>query len=171
VPRLEVRDDRDGSRLTKTEGGQTSTATYDRTDAQIDQKIGAGSPVNLGYDSSGNLTTEVRASGATRAYTYDAANRLTLIDDPTGNDAALAYDPLDRPRTRTVGADVQTQSYVGTSELAWRQAGSVTTTALVDVAGARIGSKSGSTVSAYGINSGSISGGPDSDDLIYMAEN
>jgi RHS repeat-associated protein len=139
--------DRDGNRLTKTDGGTTYTATYDRTDAQATQKIGAGTPVNLTYDASGNLTTEIRASGSTRAYTYDAANRLTLIDDPSGNDATLAYDPLDRLRTRTVGSDVQTQSYVGTSELAWRQAGAVSTTALVDAAGARVGSKSGASAS------------------------
>ena len=98
-------------------------------------------------DTSGNLTTEIRAGGATRSYTYDAANRLTQIDDATGNDAALAYDPLGRLRTRTVGSDVQTQSYVGSSELAWRQAGTVTTTALVDADGARVGSKSGATAS------------------------
>jgi RHS repeat-associated protein len=42
---------------------------------------------------------------------------------------------------------MRAESYVGTSDLAWRQAGSVTTTALVDADGARVGSKSGASAS------------------------
>jgi RHS repeat-associated protein len=44
------------------------------------------------YDAAGNLKTRKDARGKTVTYSYDALNRLTLIDYPTGVDTAFEYD-------------------------------------------------------------------------------
>lgn len=139
--------DRGSNRRTKTEGGGTFTYLHDRTDAIVSQKIDAGSALSFVYDSAGNVTTERTKGAVERKYFWDAADRLVKVDDPTGNDADLAYDPLDRIRMRTVGSDVQTFSYVGVSEDLWRQAGTITSSGLLDAANSRVGSKTGSTAS------------------------
>lgn len=139
--------DRGSNRRTKTEGGQTFGYVHDRTDAIVSQKIDTGSALSFVYDGAGNVTTERTKGGVQRQYTWDAADRLTKVDDPTGNDADLAYDPLDRVRTRTVGADVQTFSYIGATDDLWRQAGTTTSAGLLDADGSRVGSKTGSTAS------------------------
>jgi RHS repeat-associated protein len=137
--------DRGSNRRTKTEGGQTFTYAHDRTDAIASQKIGADSALAFVYDSAGNVVTERTKGGVARTYVWDAADRLTKIDDPTGNDADLVYDPLDRVKTRTVGSDIQTFSYVGVTDDLWRQAGTSTSSGLLDADGARVGTKTGST--------------------------
>ncbi len=137
--------DRSSNRVTLTEAGHTTATSFDRTDAPISQTIDAGSPAPFDHDAAGNLVLERTRAGAARTYTDDAADRLTEIDDPTGNDAVLAYDPLGRIASRTVGSDVQTWSHVGTGDVAWRWAGTVTTSALVDGGGSRLGTLTGST--------------------------
>jgi RHS repeat-associated protein len=48
-------------------------------------------------------------------------------------------------RTRTVGSDVQTFDHVGVSDVLWRQAGTTTSSGLIDADGSRVGTRTGST--------------------------
>lgn len=47
---------------------------------------------DMTFDAAGNLKTRKDARNKTVTYSYDALNRLTLIDYPTGVDTALEYD-------------------------------------------------------------------------------
>lgn len=98
--------DRDGNRVTRTEGGTTFSSTYDRTDQLVSVTKGILPVQSFSYDPYGNLTTDAEtgtASGVT-AMTYDLADRLTGIDPAgTADDTAFTLDALGRFATRTVG--------------------------------------------------------------------
>ncbi len=52
----------------------------------------------LGYDANGNVTSRRLRDGQTIAFRYDALNRRTYKDLPTGeNDVSYSYDLLNRP--------------------------------------------------------------------------
>lgn len=55
-----------------------------------------------GYDSNGNPTTKRTRSGALFTTTFDALNRITYVDAPSGsNDVSYAYDLVDRRLSAT----------------------------------------------------------------------
>jgi YD repeat-containing protein len=95
----------------------------------------------------GNLTTEQTASGGSRSFTHDAANRLTTITPSSGPSATFTFDGLGRPRTRQLsgGPTTFTYGYVGASDTVWELASGTTTRAVVDATDARIATKVGAT--------------------------
>jgi RHS repeat-associated protein len=134
--------DLDANRLTRVEGGTTTTFTYDRTDVAISQNSGAAT---FTYDRYGNLTSAPDAANAQTSYAFDEAGRLTTITPPTGSAATFTVDPLDRHATRTVGASTDTYGYVNPSETAF-ETGTSGSRSLLDLDGSRLAVKNGSTV-------------------------
>jgi len=63
--------------------------------------------VTYGYDARGNMTSD-----GTNAYTYDVENRLLTASGPTA--VSLAYDPLGRLQSTTVGTTATQYLYSGT---------------------------------------------------------
>jgi RHS repeat-associated protein len=67
--------------------------------------------VAYGYDLRGNMTSD-----GTNSYTYDVENRLLTASGPTA--VSLAYDPLGRLQSTTVGATATQYLYSGTKLVA-----------------------------------------------------
>jgi YD repeat-containing protein len=99
--------DLDANRLTRVDGGITTTFTYDRTDELINQVIGATTKA-FAYDAFGNMTQSADAASVLTTSTYDEANRLTAISPAGGTAGTFGIDALGRAKTRTVGAAVDT---------------------------------------------------------------
>jgi RHS repeat-associated protein len=135
--------DLDGNRLTRVEGGTTTTLTYDRADTAISQNAGAGLFV---YDRYGNLTQAPDAANALTTYAYDEASRLKTITPPAGGAAAtFTIDPLDRHATRVVSGVTDTYGYTGPTETTFETA-TTGTRSLLDLDGSRLAVKNGTSV-------------------------
>lgn len=109
-----------GQPLTLTDGeGNVSTMVYDGFDRvtrlRYPNPSGGGSSTtdyeNYTYDKVSNVTVYLNRGGDTLTTTYDALNRPTLVDAPSGtNDLAYTYDNLGRVLTAISGS--QTLTYV-----------------------------------------------------------
>jgi len=75
-----------GNRATQTKDGNQTSYTYNN----MNQMSAAGS-ASFTYDSNGNTATKTE-SQATTNYTWDYENRLTKIDNPSGDDYVYEYD-------------------------------------------------------------------------------
>jgi RHS repeat-associated protein len=140
--------DRNGNRLTKTEGGTTYTYAYDRTDELASVTLTGGASQTYTYDGRGNMTKNGETGLANTLMTYDPANKLKMINaSGLANDTTFTYDALGRIRTRATGntsspTSTDTYSYVGSGETVARISNSVgptTTDSIVDPAGNRLG--------------------------------
>jgi YD repeat-containing protein len=96
--------DRDGNRVQKSDtvGGTTTTIDYafDRTGEPTSALVSTGGPPTnpATFDVFGNLTGDAESGTGPTAMTYDAADRLTGIDDGT---PPIARSTQSRPaRTR-----------------------------------------------------------------------
>ena len=143
--------DRDGNRLTKTEGGATFTYTYDRTDELLTVLKTGGSTQNFAYDAYGNQTSDAQTGLGVTAMTYDLDDHLTGIDATgTSNDATFSIDALGRFKTRAINGVTDTYSYLDTSETVARIATAGTNTdSVVSPSGDRLGVRVGSTVNWF----------------------
>ncbi|HEU5205908.1 MAG TPA: RHS repeat-associated core domain-containing protein, partial [Candidatus Limnocylindrales bacterium] len=140
--------DLDSNRLSKTEAGTTSNATYDATGAlkQVWQ-AGQGLPQFATYDAFGNLLADPETGLAAPTFGYDAANRLTGIDAAgSTNDTSFGFDALGRHLSRTINGTTETYEFLGTTETVTRIDAASDIASLVDDAGARLGTLSGSSV-------------------------
>jgi RHS repeat-associated protein len=115
--------------------GLTTILTYDARGRLIDRNVG-GERTTYSYDGVGQLTLVTMPDFSTLAYTYDAAHRLTQVQDGLGNRIVYTLDgmgnrtreqvfdssnALARTRARTydtlnrlaqdIGAQAQTTSY------------------------------------------------------------
>jgi RHS repeat-associated protein len=111
------------------DGHLTSIVTARGTSAPSPQDRAANT-ITLTYDNLGRLTGRDLGGKAQYSYGYDAADRLTSLADPTGQQVR-AYDAASRLKTVTRGTD--TYSY------AYDQAGDLTSRTLPDGTVQRIG--------------------------------
>ncbi|HEY9472104.1 MAG TPA: RHS repeat-associated core domain-containing protein, partial [Propionibacteriaceae bacterium] len=140
--------DLDSNRLTKTEGGTTSNATYDATGAlkQVWQ-TGQGLPQFATHDAFGNLLANPETGLAAPTFSYDAANRLTAIDAAgSTNDTSFGFDALGRHLSRTINGTTETYEFLGSTETVTRIDAATDIAGLVDDTGARQATLSGSSV-------------------------
>jgi hypothetical protein len=70
-------------------GGSSTTYNADNEQTKFNG-------VTLGYDASGNLTSD-----GTNTYTYDARNHLTAMSG--GSTASFVYDPFGRRQSKSIG--------------------------------------------------------------------
>lgn len=93
--------DNDGNMLTRVEGSQTTTYSYDGLN-RLTCVTYPSSSVSYGHDPAGNVTSLIDASGTTK-YAYDKANRLTSVTDPgaTVASAKMTYNNDDQLLTTT----------------------------------------------------------------------
>jgi RHS repeat-associated protein len=140
--------DLDSNRLTKTEGGTTSNATYDATGAlkQVWQ-TGQGLPQFATHDAFGNLLANPETGLASPTFSYDAANRLTAIDAAgSTNDTSFGFDALGRHLSRTINGTTETYEFLGLTETVTRIDAATDIAGLVDDTGARQATLTGSSV-------------------------
>jgi len=83
------------NQLTQIQAPNGATTSYEYDD--LDNRLKETSPdrgiTNYTHDSAGNISTLTDARGITVVYTYDALNRVTLMDYPgTDEDVTLTYD-------------------------------------------------------------------------------
>lgn len=107
-----------GKPLTLTDGkGNVSTMVYDGFDRmsrlRYPNASGGGSSTTdyeeYGYDAASNVTSYRNRGGDSFALTYDALNRLTLSNAPTGtNDTSYTYDLLGRTLSTAAGGQTLT---------------------------------------------------------------
>jgi RHS repeat-associated protein len=75
------------------------TATHSSTSGTskvLQVNVTSGTPIpQLQYDANGNLSSEITTYG-TFSYTWDAANRLITVNEPSGLSSRFAYDGLGR---------------------------------------------------------------------------
>jgi RHS repeat-associated protein len=79
-----------GNRLTKTDGAEATTYTYNDNDELETETIGP-SVTNYSYDSNGNTSGKTGPDGAT-TYTWDQENRMTGSSLSGGQNVAYQYD-------------------------------------------------------------------------------
>ncbi len=131
--------DRNGNRTTK-QVNATTTTTYHPTD-EIETQTISGVIKSFTYNLYGSQTTAFDAANAVTTSAYDTAERLLTVTPPTGGAATYTYDALGRINTRTIGASVDTYSYLGSTETAWQIANAggsgITTKSTLDATGAR----------------------------------
>jgi len=90
-------------RLVAESGAVTATYTYDQGAFGLGRRTGAANPAatsSAAYDARGRtIATSGTVQGVTAAfqYEYDRQDRPTATTYPTGERAATAYDPADRP--------------------------------------------------------------------------
>lgn len=75
-----------GKRSSKVQGGQTTTYTYN----DMNQMLTAGS-ATFEYDANGNTARKTEGANVTN-YTWDYENKLTKIDNPSGDDYVYEYE-------------------------------------------------------------------------------
>ncbi len=92
----------DGALQTIIRGGQTLTYRYDAFNrvAQTSYSDFAGNNVSYEYDANGNTALIVYPTGFSVSYTYDANNRLTQVQDESGQ-PWVTYQYLDDGRLST----------------------------------------------------------------------
>ena len=142
--------DRNGNRVSATEGAVTTTYAYDRADQLIGQSISGGAATAFAYSPYGDMTTAADADGAQTTHAYDAGSRMTSLTPSGATAATYTYDALGRPASRTVGSASLTYRYVGVGRVTYATvpgSGSATY-ALIDAAGSRIAVDTGG-VSAW----------------------
>ena len=62
------------------------------------------------YDAAHNLARKIDNKGVT-TYTYDEANRLKTVTEPSGNTTCYTYDRANNRETETIGGITQTYTY------------------------------------------------------------
>ena len=133
--------DRNGNRLTKQVGANTTAYVYDWTDELASQSVNGGASMSFTYDAYGNQTGARDSAGGLTTSAYDWADRLTSVTPPGGPATSYTLDALGRPWTRTTGASVDTYAYLGSTTTAWQIAnaggGGTTTSSALDATGAR----------------------------------
>ena len=84
-----------GKLLSVSQGGKTITYGYHPTyEDYVVQETHPGFTIHYGRDGNGNMTSRRVGAGATTNFGYDARDRQTFTDYPSGtNDATLTYDP------------------------------------------------------------------------------
>jgi RHS repeat-associated protein len=108
-----------------------STYNADNTLASLINKAGAAivSSHSYSYDPLGNRASQAERVGATTtnyAYSYDALNRLTQVNN--GNAAQLesyAYDPLGNRTSKQVGSTITAAKYDAANQLTELRSGSL----------------------------------------------
>jgi RHS repeat-associated protein len=137
--------DLDGNRTSKTDGPDSWTYSYDRTD-QLVASTGSNAS-SFGYDAFGNMTTKAENSASTTTtMAYADGTHLTSLTTGTGSAVTLAYDALWRTATREQAGTTETYRYTGTSDTIDQVSdGTTTRTSLVDATGSRLSWTSGAT--------------------------
>ena len=108
-----------------------SSYNADNTLASLINKAGAGivSSHSYGYDALGNRSTQIERVGATTtnyAYSYDALNRLTQVNNGNaGQLESYAYDPIGNRTGKQVGGTVTAAKYDAANQLTELRSGSL----------------------------------------------
>ena len=138
--------DLDSNRLSKKYGGVTWHYLYDRTDQLVSENTG-GTPTAYVYDAYGDMTSKRENDLTATVYAYDLGGRLASITPAGGTAATFKFDALGRHRSRTVGSATDNYAYVGTTGTVYGiSTGQSVTDSLVDAAGTRLATKTGSAI-------------------------
>ncbi len=98
-----------GNRLTKLEGGTTTSYTCDNAN-QLSVEYTPSARTTYTYDANGN-TSAINAAGSRTTYTWDLENHITTVQLPGGSRNTYTYDGQGKRRQR--------QDSEGTRNLIW----------------------------------------------------
>jgi len=102
-----------GRVLTRSDSNGTHTSTYDGSNRRISVLNTAGLTVTQAYDTRGrliNLTETGAGVSRSTTYTYDAAGRLSMVQDPTGVRSYTFYDGAGRVSAQVDGTGAVTET-------------------------------------------------------------
>lgn len=110
TPNVNYGYDTNGQRISMADGTGTTTYTYDSLHRLIKSTNGAGASVAYDYDLAGRVTALTYPNGKTVSRTYDAAGRLSTVADWLGNTTSFDHDPDANLTTETYPNGVKTSA-------------------------------------------------------------
>jgi RHS repeat-associated protein len=92
--------DKNGNRISMTDGTGESTFKYDALD-RLNEATQQGTTVNFGYDLANNETSVTYPGSHKVIRAFDKANRLESVTDWSGHETSFGYDPDSDPTSTT----------------------------------------------------------------------